>query len=312
MNNKINIALDDPIRYFKNFLRNRVENNPTNVPVLENFVYCCIWAFIYTCSKDHHDSEYYYNKYQDEIEDEISFLKEEKSKSDTIIALTKYPMIRDLVYSSEKESLLLHCNSIEDYERYLEEHKDSCYEFELYAKYKISILSSNYGNRFDHIPEVINLYPYSDIFDLELLKSQCTNINGLLVQFNNGISCKQRSLITDLINNSTQIKTETNDSVLVGNHNLTKLDLVLLKDYDFDMLKGIISSPENPTLIGKTAVCILLKILCSFTGLNWDLPAKELKGDIAENLSEDIWWKEDICSLTTIEEYHHFLPIIYI
>lgn len=312
MNKKINIALDDPIRYFKNFLRNRTENNPTKVPVLENFIYCCIWAFVYTCSKDYHDSEYYYNKYQDEIEDEISFLKEERPKSDAIIALTKYPMIRDLVYSKEKESLLLRCNSIEDYERFLEEHKDSCYEFELYAKYKIGILSSSHSNRFDRIPEVINLYPYSDIFDIELLKSQCTNINGLLVQFNNGISCKQRSLITGVINSSIQLKTETNDCVLVGAHSLTKFDLVVLKDYDFDMLKGIISSPENPILISKTAVCSLLKILYSLTGLNWDLPTKELKGEMAENLIENIWWKDDVCSLSTIEEYHHFLPIIYI
>jgi hypothetical protein len=108
------------------------------------------------------------------------------------------------------------------------------------------------------------------------------------------------------------IKAEANDRILVGAHSLTKLDLVVLKGYDFDMLKGIISSPNEPILIGKTAVRSLLKILYSYTGLNWNLPAKKMQGDMTENLIDNIWWKDDICSLCTIEEYHHFLPIIYI
>ena len=75
MERLVEIAMDDPIRYFKNFLKENEKNNPTKVPIWDGFIYCCIWAFVFTSPKGKELYEDYYSLYNEQIDDEIEVLK---------------------------------------------------------------------------------------------------------------------------------------------------------------------------------------------------------------------------------------------
>ena len=93
--------------------RNIAKNNPTGVPEIADYLHCCVWAFIYTNEDSKHQhSKQYYIKYQEDIEEEIEYLKSAiKSTPEEEIPLIKYPIVRDLVYSEDREILIEHCNS---------------------------------------------------------------------------------------------------------------------------------------------------------------------------------------------------------
>ncbi len=315
MKRNIDIALKDPKRYFNNFLCNEAKNNPTGVPEIADYLHCCVWAFIYTNEDSKHQhSKQYYIKYQEDIEEEIEYLKSAiKSTPEEEIPLIKYPIVRDLVYSEDREILIEHCNSVDDYLQFLEDFKDSCSEFKLYAKYKISLLGNHVKYRFNEISEVINSYPYSDIFDIESLKAQCKEVNGLIVCFSSDIPKTKLETIQQIIECSKCQNIDNQNVVYVANRPLSKADLVILQDYDFSIIKDIISDSLESVPVKKTDVFEIQKNLNISTGLNWGLPERNmLNGLINPKNINNIWWKEDIGSLNNIEEYHYFLPIITI
>ncbi len=313
MKNKIDIALDDPQRYFKNFLMHRDENNPTNVPILEEYLYCCVWAFVFTCVDGQKElSVEYYELYQEEIDDEIRKLKAIKdSNNKTLKSLTKYPIIRDLVYSKEKEILLEQCNSVEDFEEYIQNYGESCREFFLYAKYRKTLLNADKNNNFVEFAEVIHSFPYSDLFDIELLKGQCIQINGLIVYFPSNISTAKREVITSLIKRLRKVTLLDGTLIYIADCPLNKYEIVILRNYDYSIIRDILSEPKLPQLLAASDVNNISMNLSSLSGLNWSLPNKDLSVIIDDkNISNKIWWKGDICSLNNIDEYRYFLPLI--
>ena len=183
----------------------------------------------------------------------------------------------------------------------------------IYAKYKISLLGNHVKYRFNEISEVINSYPYSDIFDIESLKAQCKEVNGLIVCFSSDIPKTKLETIQQIIECSKCQNIDNQNVVYVANRPLSKADLVILQDYDFSIIKDIISDSLESVPVKKTDVFEIQKNLNISTGLNWGLPERNmLNGLINPKNINNIWWKEDIGSLNNIEEYHYFLPIITI
>lgn len=316
MEKLIEIAMENPERYYKNFLKENEKYNPAKVPIFDEdkdedkFIYCCIWAFVFTSLNGEELHKEYYKEYNEQIDKEIDALsicdKIEIKKS-----LERYPMIRCLLYKDEEFILKNDCHTIDDYLEYIDKHGDVCRELTLYAKYRISIIddqSNNFG--FDELIEVINDFPYSDLFDIDGLKSRCVSINGLMVCFNNKISQDIREAITNIIENSKQAHIDDEGYVYYVGKPLTKYEKILFQGYDCQVLKDIIGDFDESVLFRESEVTALLLFLKSATGLDWIIPDEQIFRENNQTvLLNNVWYKERRASLN-IEEYYSLMPTI--
>ena len=309
MERLIEIAMDDPIRYFKNFLKENEKNNPNQVPIWDGFIYCCVWAFIFTSPNGGNLHADYYSLYNEQIDDELETLKND-SNIEAKRSLEKYPMIRSLLYHDEECILKKQCHTISDYLDYIQKYGDACRELTLYAKYRISTIDETELFKFDELIEVINTFPYSDLFDIDKLKSRCVSINGLMVCYTNNISPVMREMITHIIENSKQTYVDDERFVYYVGKPLTKREIIVLQGYDCQALKDIISDFDEPVLLRLSEVTALMNLLKIKTGLDWVIPDKHiLREHIQSNSINNIWYKGKPTSLN-IEEYYSLLPTL--
>lgn len=309
MDRLIQIAMDDPVRYFKNFLKENEKYNPAKVPILDEFIYCCIWAFLFTSptGKIKH-SDYYilYNEYIDEEIDSLCFPENIEEKK----SLERYPMIRKLLYKNEESIITNQCHTVNDYIEFLQKYGDVCRELTLYAKYRISNIDDTKTIGLNDLLEIINNYHYSDLFDIDRLKSRCQTINGIIVCFSNSMSHNIREIITQIIENSRQVNIEDDGGVYYIAEPIKKRDKIVLQGYDCQLLQGIIADFDEPALFRISEVTELLKLLQRVTGIDWIIPDEHVLRKYYQSNSINYMWYKGRSTSLNIEEYYYLLPTI--
>lgn len=301
-------ALDNPEKFYWNVL---LEEDDNTIPLSDTNIHLCVLLYLVTnLDLDDRIIETYINRYMFQLENEIYMHKKllSESQKELYSQCERYPIIRDLIYKDEKEHLLKSVTK-QDYLNYLSKYSDSCREFTLFAKFQIAQFSQMRSARFEHISEVINSFPNSDLFDVEHLKTLCVNINGVSICFTHDATAAQKDTILGLIRDS--IFNNESKSYII-NAPLSKLQIINLLKFNTDILNYIINNIEGIQLLNISDVKSLLSILNDLTGLSWDLPQNELEldNDMCSKDKYIIWTKENDDSDSIIERYYALQPIL--
>lgn len=280
---KINIVLGDPETFYWNYLL----NDTTFLSIMsqgipDNMPYCGVFAYLYFYKLN--DAIFEYKKRY------LSIMEEECKKNDKDLAsgqmrqLAKIcPFVRDLLFADEKRALDA-CETVDDFELFIERKPVPYEEYLLCAKYKLSnILNSH----FDEYNEVLREYPTSDIIDVKHILDQCETINGLEILWNDSVLPLQRSYIRELLASMTHL----DDSVL-GNACWVHFQ-PLSKRLVYGLLHGskllelILGKEYSPAYILSRDVNELLIILYKETGLKFAVPSVDMLSKFLNVARED-------------------------
>lgn len=303
-------ALDNPEKFYWNVLLEEDDESKA-IQYSDSCIFLSVLLFLVSNRDiDGQIIDNYLKRYKYPIEKELNTTKESENKNDKnlIQFCEKYPIIRDIIYSEEKKALS-ECFSVEDYINYINFFQNSCREFELYAKYQISLMDSREDLRFDAISEVINSYPNSDLFDIEYFKTLCANINGISICFNGETTEKQRDTVMQILYDS---KFEGKLMEFTVSKPLTKLQILKLLQYDENTLQSIISEMNLVGYLRKSETNYLLTILNNITGLSWELPNIEMvnNNEVLSNHKNKIWIENYNESDSSIVTYYALQPIV--
>lgn len=303
-------AIDNPEKFYWNDLM-ELEDDFNEIGYSNSLIYLSVLFFLVSNQGNEGQLiDNFLKRHRYNIEDELQTTKEYGNANDkNLIKLCeKFPIIRDVIYKTEKKALS-ECVSLEDYINYTKKFKGSCREFILYAKYQISLLGSNNDLRFDSISEVINSFPYSDLFDIEYFKTLCEDVNGVSICFSGETTEKQRETVVQILSGS---KYEEKTKVLMTSSPLTKLQIIKLLKYDEDTLQSVITNIDKVGYLRRIETYHLLTMLTRMTGLLWTLPSNEIvnKNEVLSRYKNKVWIDNYNESDSSIVTYYALQPII--
>lgn len=310
MDANLKSVIDHPKKFCWNHLLDTVDESDT-IQYSDSFIFLSVLLYIVlNRDRDSKFIDHFIKRYQVQIEKETSKAKKSTNEIEKkfIQLCEKYPIIRDIIYNKEKK-ILSECVREEDYINYLNTFGGSCREFELFAKYQIDMLSEQNDYRFEAISEVINAYPYSDLFDIEYFETLCESINGISVCYNSEATNKQRETIAQILH---EASFDEVSMCYVTRLPLNKLQILKLWKYDIDTLQSIVTDLDETMFLNIKDVKHTLRILSKLTGLLWSLPNNEtvLNNGAFLNYENKVW--KDNCNETTssIVTYYALQPIV--
>lgn len=301
-------ASENPQFFYSNVLVDQCYDSK-DFPCIEELPYSCVLYFLYHQSiqpvVNHLDDYVKRHKRQLQTESDIIHRNEELKASAEFEQLVKCPIVRDFLFAEERGKLDC-CNSVEDFEEYIDSYSHICREFTLYSQYRIALA----GNiPFEGILEVIKDYPQSDLFPVEELRSQCETIDGIAIRWKIGINDAQKDCIRQIINQTVRFCRKDVDSFL-SNIFLTKKQRLILEDRYNRHLESLSTDINVSEYVSFEEASRLIDLLTDFTGLKWELP--RLESLLGEGLSQIPVWCNVGNKLGTYSHiaFAHLIPII--
>lgn len=308
INDYIKRSLENPEKFYWNTLS---EEDDKTVLLSDTCIHLCVLLYLVTkLDIDNKIIDKYIDVYRFQLDREVYEHKKSinDSEEELFRQCEKFPIIRDVIYKNEKEHLLKSVTK-EDYLNYLNKYGDTCREFMLFAKFRIAQLGNLKDNRFEFISEIINSFPNSDLFDVENLKTLCTNINGLSFCFTSDATDVQKDTIIAIIRESIYNK---ESKAYITSAPLSKSQIVNLLNFDVNTLKSVFNNIDDMQLLNINNVELLLSTLNKLTGLSWELPQKELvlDKDVFSKNRDIIWTNNDEYADSIIYRYYALQPIL--
>ncbi|MBO5629666.1 MAG: hypothetical protein J5965_11405 [Aeriscardovia sp.] len=234
-------AIKQPDMFFQNFIANEAVTE-YQVVSIDEMPFCSVYSFVCLNSEKGTDlSDNYLKDYEEDIISERDKIIEDVSPKELTRLTSLCPELNRLLFKDEWDAIT-NSHDIEDYKRYLSVYAGRCDEFDLYAKYQISLIENCF---FEDFNTVLTKYNNSILFNIDELKKKCHVVNGINIMWNDIISDEQKDVITSILEDL-----EIIGSDFVMKKPITKKQFyIITNNYSLHTLNRICDNLEEPVTV---------------------------------------------------------------
>lgn len=237
----LNKAIKQPDMFYQNFIANEAVTDYQVVPI-DEMPFCSVYSFVFLNSdKGTELSDAFLKNYAEDIFSERDKIHDDVPLAEFARLTSLCPKLNRFLFKDEW-NVIKKCNSIEDFKRYLSENAGRCEEFDLYAKYQISLIENCF---FEDFNTVLTKYNNSILFNIDELKKKCHVVNGINIMWNDIISDEQKDVITSILEDL-----EIIGSDFVMKKPITKKQFyIITNNYSLNTLNRICDNLEEPATV---------------------------------------------------------------